>query len=69
MKRQKILGIPSTLLKGVGFISGVACAIDMGATFANYDTSPTSEMVDCAALANDWLVVGDELRKAMNAYG
>ena len=48
------------------FISGMGRAVDLGATMTQYNISETPEEADAKALYNDWLVVGNEIRKAAN---
>jgi hypothetical protein len=48
------------------FVSGMGRAIDLGNTMTQYNTSETPEEADAKALCNDWLVVGEEIRKAAN---
>ena len=48
------------------FISGMGMAIDLGATMTQYNVSETPEEADALALNNDWAVVGEEMRKAIN---
>jgi hypothetical protein len=50
------------------FIEGVARLIDFGGTLQEYNSALTSEQADYFALASDWRVVGDDLRKAMKEY-
>lgn len=51
------------------FLSGVSRALDLGATFdqSAYNLSQTTEEADTWALANDWAVVGQDLRAALKA--
>ena len=55
------------LFPQINFLHGAGYAIDIGSTFNPTGLSAPSHVVDCVSLANDWYVVGDELRKAMNA--
>ena len=48
-----------------GFLAGMGAAIDIGGTMAMFNESPSPEFADALALANDWAVVGGEMRKAM----
>jgi len=47
------------------FLSGMARVLDMGATFDEYNTSPTGEYADAVALLNDFRAVGADLVAAM----
>ncbi len=48
------------------FLSGVARAVDLGATFTQYNISPNGAIADERALRSDWKVVGQDLKKAMD---
>lgn len=50
------------------FTEGVARTLDMGGTFTQYNTSPTQEDADMAALYADWQSVGDDLHRAMSRF-
>lgn len=50
------------------FWSGVARAVDLGATFTNYNISPTEAVADERALRSDWRVVGEDLKKAIRQH-
>jgi hypothetical protein len=51
------------------FLSGASRTLDLGATFDDsaYNVSKTTEEADTWALANDWAVVGQDLRAALKA--
>ena len=48
------------------FLTGAARLVDLGGVFDKYNQSESEEEADSRALASDWLVVGEDLRKAMN---
>lgn len=58
----------SLLYAELGAVRSMGSAIDMGATMTTYNLSPTEQDADSVAIATDWHVVGNELRKAMNEY-
>jgi hypothetical protein len=47
------------------FGSGFARALDLDGTFDAYNSSATEEEADERAIASDWLVVGKDLREAL----
>ncbi len=47
------------------FVSGAARILDLGGTFDCYNISPTPADADHCALVNDWNVVGQDLREAI----
>ena len=47
------------------FGSGVARVLDLWGRFDEYNTSPNGEEADSAALAADWIIVGQDLCDAM----
>ncbi len=46
------------------FLEGVARILDIGNTLNQYNTSPTEDMADEAALRMDWIMVGNDIRNA-----
>ena len=66
MKKEK--RYPSLLAATLSFWSGVASVLDIGSTFYTYNMSKTPEEADKKSLANDWLIVGDNISQAMNYY-
>ena len=51
-----------------GFVGGIARALDLGDTLTVYNVSPTPAEADHAALNSDWIVVGNDLRSAVDMY-
>lgn len=51
------------------FLSGMARALDLGATFDAYNTSKTPAEADSIAMYNDFKAIGDDLRKAVAREG
>ncbi len=47
------------------FMSGMGTVLDLGGTMAMFNESSTPEEADTLALANDWSMVGQDLRCAM----
>lgn len=47
------------------FLSGMARALDLGATFDRYNISGTPTEADNIALYIDFKAIGDDLRRAM----
>lgn len=47
------------------FLSGAARVLDLGGTFDEYNTSRTGDDADARALSNDWIVVGEAMRDAI----
>lgn len=58
MRHFRLFATPS-------FLTGAARLVDLGGVFDKYNGSGSEEEADSRALASDWLVVGDDLRKAM----
>lgn len=51
------------------FIRGAAKVLDLGATNSSiYNESSSEEDADRRAMSADWMVVGDDLRKATNEF-
>lgn len=46
-------------------VYGVARTLDLGAMLDSYNISPTPEMADFLAMLSDWMVVGTDLRAAI----
>ena len=49
------------------FLLGIASLLDFGNTLFEYNYSNTPEQADFIALQSDWIVVGEDLRAAMEA--
>lgn len=48
-----------------GFLHGVARLADFQRKLNEYNTTPTEAGADTRALIQDWLAVGDDMRRAM----
>ena len=48
------------------FVGGTAYILDFGNTLFVYNDSPTPEIADYMAMKNDWVIVGDDLRLAID---
>lgn len=57
----------SYLVATPSFLTGYARALDIAGTFDSYNTSESESEADEIALANDWRVVGSQMREAMAA--
>ena len=57
---------PDFLVAKNSFLRGAARALDLGSTInkQSYNQSSTSDEADCRAIANDWNMVGSDIRKA-----
>lgn len=53
------------LFANPSFVSGVARVADLGGAFDAYNTTDTPEDADRRALQQDWIVVGEDLRRAI----
>jgi len=51
------------------FLQGLASALDIGGTLLEYNQSATPEEADARALATDWAVVGNDMKKAIKQTG
>lgn len=47
------------------FLGGVATAINIGGNFYDYNRSPSSVEADAYAIASDWIMVGEDMRKSI----
>ena len=50
------------------FISGMGSVLDLGGTMTIFNESSNPEEADILALANDWSMVGQDLRYAMMQF-
>lgn len=50
------------------FLSGMGAAIDLGGTMVMFNESSSPDEADYLALANDWIMVGNDIRNAMNQF-
>ncbi len=60
------MGKTDFLFAQPSFLTGMARTLDIGATLSqhSYNESPTGEDADNLALAQDFLTVGEDIRKA-----
>lgn len=63
------MGRSDFLFAEPSFLTGVARTLDLFGTLKDhsYNKSPTPGEADARAIANDWTVVGGDLRAAMDA--
>ena len=50
------------------FLSGIGAVIDLGGTMVRFNESSSPEEADYLAIANDWIMVGNDIRNAMNQF-
>ena len=50
------------------FLEGAARTLDIGSTFTEYNTAPSSSQADSVALRSDWQAVGEDMRNAMAQF-
>ena len=50
------------------FISGMGAVIDLGGTMARFNEVSSPEEADYLALANDWAMVGNDIRNVMKQF-
>ena len=50
------------------FISGMGAVLDLGSTMTMFNESSTPEEADTLALANDWSMVGKDMRYAVSQF-
>jgi len=50
------------------FLSGMARALDLGATLVLFNDSPTEQMADRLAMQSDWSAVGEDIREAIKRF-
>ena len=53
------------LFANPSFASGAARVIDLWGQFDDYNFSPSPQEADAAAIASDWIVVGQDICDAM----
>lgn len=51
-----------------GFARGMGKALDLGSTRNIYNSSSSTEEADLKALKSDWIIVGDDIRRAAHHY-
>lgn len=56
------------IVSKLSFLHGMASTLDIGSKLCQYDFAEDGLAQDKKALASDWNVVGQELRRAMMAY-
>lgn len=50
------------------FVSGMGSVLDLGGTMTIFNESSTPEEANVFALANDWYMIGQDLRYAMAQF-
>lgn len=48
------------------FLGGISRVLDLGSTLNLYNESESAEKADYRAIASDWKITGDDLRRALN---
>jgi len=66
--KYAISGESSLFIPQIGIFTNAGCVIDIGGTFNTSNLFEPSNIIDNISLANDWNIVGDELKKAMCSY-
>lgn len=51
------------------FIEGMARTLDLGDTFDTYNESRDGREADYTALRNDWIMIGEDIKSAIQQYG
>lgn len=51
------------------FLAGFGRALDIGATFDQYNDSATAHEADRRSIAADWKAVGQDIQFAIDAFG
>ena len=59
------LGNATYLFPPAGYLTGVASLLDISGTMVIFNVSPSPEIADSRAIAQDWYCVGDALRSAL----
>jgi hypothetical protein len=62
-------GETSFLFASPNFMSGVSSVMDLGGTLVMYNESKTIQEADIKAIANDWAMVGKDIRTAAENIG
>ena len=68
-KMNNYEGDSSFLFASPSFIHGVASTIDLGGTLVMYNESRNTLEADTKALANDWAMVGRDIKTAADTIG
>lgn len=50
------------------FAEGMARVLDLGGAFDSYNESKTPAEADTRALANDWMMIGQDMQNAIEQY-
>jgi hypothetical protein len=50
------------------FVEGMARVLDLGSTLNTYNYSKSAESADRIAIADDWMMVGVDMREALKEY-
>jgi hypothetical protein len=61
-------GLSDFLYASPSFLEGAASVLDLGDTLTDYNSSLNGEQADRIALAMDWQVIGDDMRRAVAAF-
>lgn len=69
MESHKDAPITFSLFANPSFAEGYTRLIDLFGTLNNYNESETVDEADYRAIKNDWIAVGEDLKKVMNSYG
>lgn len=61
------MGRTDLLFAQPSFLTGLARAVDIGATLSrhSYNEAPTPAAADAVAMASDWATVGEDIRNAV----
>jgi hypothetical protein len=57
------------LFANPSFVSGMARVLDIGSTMLEFNSTFYPEVADYYAIKSDWIVVGDDIKTALNKYG
>jgi hypothetical protein len=67
MMNTKLSPYTSLLFARPTFLSGFARVLDLGGTFNAYNAANSAEDADTRALHSDWLAVGQDMFRAIEA--
>lgn len=62
------MGRSSFLFAEPSFIGGLSSVLDIGNTLTVYNDSKSPSEADMRAIRSDWVVVGEDLRHAMEQW-
>ena len=66
--KELILQRSGRLFAAPSFLTGFSRALDVGATFDDYNQDDLPHEADYGSLWSDWYAVGDDLRYALELY-